>query len=41
MTVKIKADIETHMHQKAINILIIIISLLFTACAEDNKQNNT
>ena len=41
MTVKIKADIETHMHQKAINILIIIISLLFTACAEDNNQNNS
>ena len=41
MTVKIKADIETHMHQKAINILIIIISLLFTACAEDNRENNT
>ena len=40
MTVKIKADIETHMHQKAINIFIIIISLLFTACAEDNNQNN-
>lgn len=39
MTVKIKADIETHMHQKAINILIIIISLLFTACAEDSKDN--
>lgn len=41
MTVKIKADIETHMHQKAINILIIIISFLFTACAEDNRENNT
>lgn len=40
MTVKIRADIETLMHLKAINILIIIISLLFTACAEDNNQNN-
>ena len=40
MTVRIKADIETLMHLKAINILIIIISLLFTACAEDNNQNN-
>ncbi len=39
MTVKIKADIETHMHQKAINIFIIVISLLFTACAEDSKDN--
>lgn len=41
MTVKIKADIETLMHLKAINIFIIIISLLFTACAEDNNQNNS
>lgn len=41
MTVKIKADIEILMHLKAINILIIIISLLFTACAEDNNQNNS
>ena len=41
MTVKIKADIETPMHLKAINIFIIIISLLFTACAEDNNQSNS
>ena len=38
MTAKTKADIETLMHLKAINILII--SLLFTACAEDNNKNN-
>lgn len=40
MTAKIKADTETLMHLKAINILIIIISLLFTACAEDNSSDN-
>ena len=40
-TVKIKADIETLMHLKAINIFIIIIFLLFTACAEGNNQNNS
>lgn len=29
------------MHLKAINIFIIIIFLLFTACAEGNNQNNS
>lgn len=38
MTAEIKADIETLMHLKAINILIM--SLLFTACAEDNNKDN-
>lgn len=40
MTAEIKADTETLMHLKAINILIITASLLFTACAEDNNKDN-
>lgn len=39
MTARIKADTKTLMHQKVINIFIIVISFLFTACAEDSKDN--
>lgn len=40
LIVKIKEDIKTLMLQKIINILIITASLLFTACAEDNNNDN-
>lgn len=41
MTAKIKADTETLMHLKDISIIIIIfLSLLFTACTDDSKDSS-
>ncbi len=40
MTVKIKADIETPMHLKAIRILTLIIFIIIASCSEETNQDN-